>query len=356
MRIWSPRTRNYWGQKRKRDSIPSDQDESDTSGVRSPMPWEPQDTTQESTNYKQEENAEDDNYGNTPSLETIVITPEPSSPIWENGKSVIDTLKGKPPEDIDPQNFIQKIVSRMLGNDENAHKALNRRAPKILDADISGPMISADSPDGKGGRAYVVDNGKTLTNIPKVLGNVITGPVISADSPDLIRPLNDGNSRVSNRGKAKVVLDSPVGIAQVSSEFGKDRALFGEVETHGGTDYSIPVGTPIFATAKGVIIRADYSSTFGNVIIIDHGSAIGMRGNVYTLYAHGLKLLKLKGDRVIAEDVIMLSGNTGSRSKGPHLHYEVILYDKEPLTSDFYKVKDGSASRFMPSELIKLLN
>jgi hypothetical protein len=184
MRNWSPKTRNYWGQKRRRDSIPSDQDESDTASVRSPMPWEPQDTTPDSTNYRQEDNSEYGDYGNTPALKTIVITPEPSSPIWENAKSVIDTLKGKPPEDIDPQNFIQKIVKRMLGADENAHQALNRRAPKILGADISGPMISADSPDGIGGRSDYLNRGNGLTNIPKVLGNVITGPVISSDSPD----------------------------------------------------------------------------------------------------------------------------------------------------------------------------
>jgi murein DD-endopeptidase MepM/ murein hydrolase activator NlpD len=175
MRNWSPRTRNYWGQKRRRDSTSNDQEENDTSSIRPPMPWEPQDTTQEATTYRQDENSEYENYGNTPSLETIVITPEPSSPIWENGKSVIDTIKGKPPEDIDPQNFIQKIVRKMLGADENAHQTLNRRAPKIL---------GADSPDGTGGRADVIDHGNTLTNIPKVLGNVITGPVISLDSPD----------------------------------------------------------------------------------------------------------------------------------------------------------------------------
>jgi murein DD-endopeptidase MepM/ murein hydrolase activator NlpD len=184
MRNWSPKTRNYWGQKRRRDSTSTDQEENDASSTRPPMPWEPQDTTQEATTYRQDENSEYENYGNTPSLETIVITPEPSSPIWENGKSVIDTLKGKPPEDIDPQNFIQKIVKKMLGTDENSHQALNRRAPQILGADISGPMISADSPDGKGGRADVIDHGNTLPNIPKVLGNVITGPVISVDSPD----------------------------------------------------------------------------------------------------------------------------------------------------------------------------
>jgi hypothetical protein len=146
MRNWSPRTRNYWGQKQKRDSIPSDQDESDTASVRSPMPWEPQDTTPDSTNYWQEDNSEYEDYGNTPALKTIVITPEPSSPIWENGRSVIDTLKGKPPEDIDPQNFMNAILKNMLKNKGNSS------IPKAISNNvISGNAISSSTWDGRTG-------------------------------------------------------------------------------------------------------------------------------------------------------------------------------------------------------------
>jgi hypothetical protein len=355
MRNWSPKTRNYWGQKRRRDSTSTDQEENDASSTRPPMPWEPQDTTQDTaqdnTMYWNGENSDEEYYGNTPAIETTVITADSPSPTWEKDTSLIDQLKGKPPEDIDPQNFVNKILQRMFGQDNRSNPSGVSGTPPITGTDITGSVISAESMDGRGGIPDYSQHGIIFNNTIKVLGNVITGPVMNSDAKNN----KSGINKLSDKQK-RIVLDSPVDNAEVSSEYGKDRKLFGKIDKHGGTDYSVPVGTPIFATATGIAIRADYSSSFGNVIIIDHGPAKNTTGNVYTLYAHGNKLLKSVGNRVKINELIMLSGNSGNRTKGPHLHYEVIVYDKKPLTSDFYDIKNGSAIRFNPSELIKLLN
>lgn len=87
---------------------------------------------------------------------------------------------------------------------------------------------------------------------------------------------------------------------------------------HTGLDMAAPVGTPIYATDGGTVIRSQYYSSYGNCIDIDHGN-----GRV-TRYAHCSKLLVSVGEQVYQRQNIALVGSTG-HSTGPHLHFEVIL-------------------------------
>ena len=86
---------------------------------------------------------------------------------------------------------------------------------------------------------------------------------------------------------------------------------------HEGLDFAAPVGTPIIASAHGVISRAGWDSQYGNVVEINHAEGFKTR------YAHASQLLVRTGQTVKKGDVIAKVGNTG-RSSGPHLHYEVI--------------------------------
>lgn len=79
--------------------------------------------------------------------------------------------------------------------------------------------------------------------------------------------------------------------------------------------------TPIYAVADGEVITAKEHSSYGNYIIIDHGSGIT------TLYAHCNKLYVKKGDVVKAGDQIAEVGTTG-QSTGPHLHFEIRVAGK----------------------------
>lgn len=85
---------------------------------------------------------------------------------------------------------------------------------------------------------------------------------------------------------------------------------------HKGMDFTAPVGTKIYATGNGKVVRAQRSSSYGNVVYIDHG--YGYR----TIYAHMSKILTKRGQLVKRGDLIGLVGNTGL-SVGAHLHYEV---------------------------------
>ena len=75
---------------------------------------------------------------------------------------------------------------------------------------------------------------------------------------------------------------------------------------------------PIYATADGVVVTANYDSGYGNQVIIDHGNGFT------TLYAHCNELTVSAGETVEKGDMIATTGNTGW-STGIHLHYEIML-------------------------------
>lgn len=107
---------------------------------------------------------------------------------------------------------------------------------------------------------------------------------------------------------------------------------------HEGVDMSGAVGTPIYATANGMVKEANRRSGYGIQILLDH--SFGYK----TRYAHLSKLMVEAGQSVKRGDVIGLMGNTG-RSTGPHLHYEVILQGK-PVNPMAYLSRDMSAEEF----------
>ncbi|MDL1963748.1 MAG: M23 family metallopeptidase [Deltaproteobacteria bacterium] len=105
----------------------------------------------------------------------------------------------------------------------------------------------------------------------------------------------------------------------ISSKFGYRTSPFtGLREFHKGLDIATRTGTPIVATADGVVTFVGAKALIGKVIVIDHGHGM------ITRYAHLHKALKKRGDAVKRGDTIALVGNTG-RSTGSHLHYEVHL-------------------------------
>ncbi|CUH76759.1 M23 family metallopeptidase [Tropicibacter naphthalenivorans] len=85
---------------------------------------------------------------------------------------------------------------------------------------------------------------------------------------------------------------------------------------HAGTDFAAPHGTPIYATADGVVTHAGWSSGYGRLVKIQHEFGIETR------YAHQSKIRVKVGQRVSRGERIGDMGNTG-RSTGTHLHYEI---------------------------------
>lgn len=105
----------------------------------------------------------------------------------------------------------------------------------------------------------------------------------------------------------------------ITSKFGYRKSPFtGLREFHKGLDIATRKGTPIVATADGVVTYAGKKGLMGKVIVIDHGHGM------VTRYGHAHKLLKKRRDVIKRGETVALVGNTG-RSTGPHVHYEVRL-------------------------------
>ena len=98
---------------------------------------------------------------------------------------------------------------------------------------------------------------------------------------------------------------------------------------HKGMDFTAPMGTPIYASGNGKVIRSSRSATYGKVVYIDHG--YGYR----TIYAHMSKIKAKRGQNVKRGDLIGYVGNTG-RSVSAHLHYEVHKNGKALNPINFY--------------------
>ncbi len=112
--------------------------------------------------------------------------------------------------------------------------------------------------------------------------------------------------------------------------FGNDSALvfskpvagyviqgFKPEEGHMGIDYGIKSGTPIYASAGGLVIMSEYSVKYGYSLMIKH------ENDYFTSYKHCSRLLVTEREYVKQGELIALSGNSGISSSGPHLHFEL---------------------------------
>ncbi len=131
-------------------------------------------------------------------------------------------------------------------------------------------------------------------------------------------------TKVAPPKKGTGVFDYPAEGYVVTSRFGVWRGR----RRHTGIDLAMPIGSPVKAADGGVVVFAGNRTSYGRIVIIDHGARMS------SFYAHCSELLVEPGDKVFKGQRIALSGNTG-RSTGPHLHFEVRM-DDVPLNPANY--------------------
>ncbi|MTI22439.1 M23 family metallopeptidase [Fulvivirga sp. RKSG066] len=103
-----------------------------------------------------------------------------------------------------------------------------------------------------------------------------------------------------------------------------------KIHPHEGIDFSADTGTPIYATGDGIVTARYLSTSYGNVVFINHGYGY------QTVYAHMSKFNIKRGETVKRGQIIGYVGNTG-RSQGPHLHYEVLYNYKAINPINFFQ-------------------
>ncbi len=107
-------------------------------------------------------------------------------------------------------------------------------------------------------------------------------------------------------------------LTRIASGFGyRIDPVYKVTKLHAGLDFASPIGTPIYATASGVVTEANFNEGgYGNHVVINHGYGYE------TLYGHMVRMKARVGQKVKRGEVIGYVGSTG-KSTGPHCHYEV---------------------------------
>lgn len=135
-------------------------------------------------------------------------------------------------------------------------------------------------------------------------------------------------------------------LTRIASGFGyRIDPVYKVAKYHAGLDFAAPQGTPIYATADGVVKQADYNEGgYGNHVVINHGYGYE------TLYGHMYKIKAHVGDHVKRGEIIGYVGSTG-KSTGPHCHYEVHK-DGQHVDPVYYFYNDLSPEQY--DRLLKL--
>ncbi|MBN3492389.1 M23 family metallopeptidase [Vibrio neptunius] len=118
--------------------------------------------------------------------------------------------------------------------------------------------------------------------------------------------------------KDKLLLSPVSRQFRISSQFSHSRLhpVTRTMAPHLGTDYAVPVGTPVVSISSGEVIASRYHPIAGNYLVIQHP------GGLKTRYLHLSKRYVRKGDIVLQGETVGVSGNTG-RTTGAHLHFEL---------------------------------
>ena len=117
-----------------------------------------------------------------------------------------------------------------------------------------------------------------------------------------------------NLTKNELVIENKMFVSPIKGEITQQ---FDPSNNHFALDLSADVGTPVKAVLDGKIIFSEWSVDTGYVLIVDHGD------NIISVYKHNSKSLKEQNTFVKAGEVIAYSGNQGTLSTGPHLHFEL---------------------------------
>jgi murein DD-endopeptidase MepM/ murein hydrolase activator NlpD len=204
-------------------------------------------------------------------------------------------------------------------------RARNRRPQLLLAALVAGALGAGafglpGTPDGAAEVAPVLDASMELATGDEAVEVMPMASITEAEAQARLAEVAATRAEraaaeaaaaeaAAEAARPKFVL--PVSGARFTSGFGSRWGTF-----HYGIDLAAPIGTPEYAAADGVVVRAGAASGFGLAVYVLHEN-----GDV-TVYGHMEEILVEPGQYVEAGETIALLGNRG-QSTGPHLHFEV---------------------------------
>jgi murein DD-endopeptidase MepM/ murein hydrolase activator NlpD len=217
-----------------------------------------------------------------------------------------------------------KVYSELVDDINDRLKQLEKR-----DNEVYRSIFEAD-PIPDSARAKQLEQKKQLQVVAGMDQSELTEQVFKTLNTLYNRVVNQENSFKEIEGmirnKEKLLASTPAiqpisnkDLNRLSSGFSyRIDPIYKTVKFHPGLDFSAPQGTPIYATAQGVVRTAgNLGNGYGNHVIINHGYQYS------TLYGHMYRIKVRVGQSVKRGEVIGYVGNSG-KSTGSHLHYEVM--------------------------------
>ncbi len=218
----------------------------------------------------------------------------------------------------------QSILSDIQQRDDNLYRVIFQADPIPLSVrrSITPNPEYYDDLLKKTNAKIIVSTTQKLNEIRKQLY------VQSKSLDEVVELVKENEDRLAHIPAIQPVLNKD--LRRVASGYGwRVDPVYGTRRHHNGMDFSAPIGTDIFATGNGTVVKTGWNQGYGNTVEIDHG--YGYK----TLYAHMNKINVKVGQKVRRADVIGEVGNTG-KSTGPHLHYEVHYRGQVQNPQNFY--------------------
>ena len=230
-------------------------------------------------------------------------------------------------------------VATTVSNDISRLASLTEQKIKIIEdrQQLLASMLAGDNVDPAVLRKIATTSAAQSLGKGEALGQGGPFEPVGKDSDITFKQLFSSWKKLDNLqvGAIAIPSEKPVKIAAFTSGYGTRADPFnGSVARHMGIDLAGPMGTPIYATADGVVSAAGWNNGgYGNLIKLDHGRGIETR------YGHLSAILVSAGQRIVRGQLIARMGSTG-RSTGSHLHYEVRIEGKAVNPIPFMKSTD----------------
>jgi len=237
-------------------------------------------------------------------------------------------------------NTLQQEMDELLNRDNNVYRSIFESSP-IPDSARLKAMEKL--------REVQLVSGLGQTDLVRSIGAQLNRLSLLAAYQQ--KSFDDIEAMVTDKEKllAAIPAIQPVSdkdLTRIASGFGRRiDPVYKVPKFHAGLDFTAPVGTPIYATADGVVTEAGYNAGgYGNRVVINHGYGYE------TLYGHMYRVKVRSGRKVHRGEVIGYVGSTG-KSTGPHCHYEVHR-SKNPVDPVYYFYNDLTPEQY--DRLLKL--
>ena len=150
-------------------------------------------------------------------------------------------------------------------------------------------------------------------NINNETDNIDLQAVLANSEDSILRKYVEEEDKF-NLTKNELVIENKMFVSPVK---GQITQKFDPLNNHFALDILADTGPPVKSILEGKVIFSEWSVDTGHVLIIDHGD------DIISVYKHNSKVLKTQNNFVKAGEVIAYSGNQGTLSTGPHLHFEL---------------------------------